>query len=186
MKWQIEAESSSSKKSKHNNMKTPRRKNSKRLKNPYADKTSVRVYELRAISSYVSSSNREETKKEESTETHHVVSHICVSQSDEGQLKNSKWMLFNDFAVSVVKKGYDDVIDFTNTNRIPCILQYVSTGRWIDFWTQAKMEILPASISPFKPQLFGKKGNKRLDSLRRKKQLSVSSPEVRNTKCTSE
>ena len=46
-------------------------------------------------------------------------------------------MLFNDFAVSVVKKGYD-MIDFTNTNRIPCILQYVSTGRWIDFWTQAE------------------------------------------------
>jgi hypothetical protein len=131
VKWQIEAESSSSsssgKKSKHNNMKTPRRKNSKRLKNPYADKTSVRVYELRAISSYVSSSNREETKKEESTETHHVVSHICVSQSDEGQLKNSKWMLFNDFAVSVVKKGYDDVIDFTNTNRTCNLLSHSLT-----------------------------------------------------------
>ena len=62
------------------------KKESKAFENPYADKTSVRVYELRAMSSYVSSSNRDETK-EESTETHHVVSHICISQSDEGQLK---------------------------------------------------------------------------------------------------
>jgi len=119
-------------------------------------------------------SNPEEKDQEREA---HVVSHLCISQSDEGQMEKSEWFLFNDFSVSVVDEGFAQVTKFTS--KTPCILQYVSTGKWIDFWTRAKIEIAtagPASISPFKGKIFEKGGARRSGML--KKKLSVASPEV--------
>eukprot|EP00941_MAST-03F_sp_MAST-3F-sp1_P002694 g2694.t1 len=93
-----------------------------------------RVYQLQSIISMVN-----DRPGSQNTRRGHLVLHTKT----DGQ-----WLMFNDFRI--VEQTEEEVLNFSFPWRTPCILTY----RALDKEWYSK-EMIAASISPFKPQLYG-------------------------------
>lgn len=121
------------------------------------DASRARLFELCAVVSCISASstNDESDKTYEDT---HTVCHVLVKDDESDLSASGTWVLFNDTTVEVVRGGFDEVCDFRDCQRVPCVLQYVDRSyksSTSSTSSPSKTTSTPASISPFKSQLFG-------------------------------